>query len=59
MTPSARSARDALEASLRGVLTTLSPEEVSEDLPKLSQRLADEADDDIKTLGLELDVLRI
>ncbi|MYJ84902.1 MAG: flotillin family protein [Acidimicrobiaceae bacterium] len=54
-----RIAKETLEANLRGVLATLSPEEVNEDRLKFSQQLIDEADDDIKTLGLELDVLKI
>ena len=41
------------------MLATLSPEEVNEDRLKFSQQLIDEADDDIKTLGLELDVMKI
>ena len=52
-------AKETLEANLRGVLATLSPEEVNEDRLKFSQTLIEEADDDIKTLGLELDVLKI
>ena len=52
-------AKETLEANLRGVLATLSPEEVNEDRLKFSQQLINEADDDIKTLGLELDVLKI
>ena len=52
-------AKETLEANLRGVLATMSPEEVNEDRLKFSQQLIDEADDDIKTLGLELDVLKI
>ena len=52
-------ATETLEANLRGVLATLSPEEVNEDRLKFSQQLIDEADDDIKTLGLELDVMKI
>ena len=54
-----RIAKETLEANLRGVLATLSPEEVNEDRLKFGQQLIDEADDDIKTLGLELDVLKI
>ena len=54
-----RIAKETLEANLRGVLATMSPEEVNEDRLKFSQQLIDEADDDIKTLGLELDVLKI
>ena len=52
-------AKETLEANLRGVLATLSPEEVNEDRLKFSHQLIDEADDDIKTLGLDLDVLKI
>jgi flotillin len=52
-------AKETLEANLRGVLATMSPEEVNEDRLKFSQQLINEADDDIKTLGLELDVMKI
>jgi flotillin len=52
-------AKETLEANLRGVLATMSPEEVNEDRLKFSQQLIDEADDDIKILGLDLDVMKI
>ncbi|MCC7075797.1 MAG: flotillin family protein [Acidimicrobiia bacterium] len=52
-------AKETLEANLRGVLATLTPEEVNEDRLRFAQTLADEADDDIRTLGLGLDVLKI
>jgi flotillin len=52
-------AKETLEANLRGVLATLTPEEVNEDRLLFSQKLIDEADDDIKTLGLDLDVMKI
>ncbi len=52
-------AKENLEANLRGVLATLTPEEVNEDRLKFAQVLIEEADDDIRTLGLELDVLKI
>lgn len=52
-------AKETLEANLRGVLATLTPEEVNEDRLKFSQTLIDEADDDVKVLGLELDTLKI
>jgi len=52
-------AKENLEANLRGVLSTLTPEEVNEDRLKFAQVLIDEADDDIRKLGLELDVLKI
>jgi flotillin len=52
-------AKETLEANLRGVLATLTPVEVNEDRLKFAQTLIEEADDDIKTLGLDLDVLKI
>ncbi len=52
-------AKENLEANLRGVLATLTPEEVNEDRLKFAQTLIDEADEDIQRLGLELDVLKI
>jgi flotillin len=52
-------AKETLEANLRGVLATLTPEEVNDDRLKFAQTLIDEADDDMKTLGLDLDVLKI
>ena len=52
-------AKENLEANLRGVLAALTPEEVNEERLKFAQVLIDEADDDIRTLGLELDVLKI
>ncbi len=52
-------AKETLEANLCGVLATLSPEEVNEDRLKFSQQLIDEADDDVKTLGIDLDVMKI
>lgn len=55
----AKIAKETLEANLRGVLATLTPEEVNEDRLKFSQVLIEEADDDMKTLGLELDTLKI
>ena len=55
----AQIAKETLEANLRGVLATMTPEEVNEDRLKFSQTLIDEADDDVKVLGLELDTLKI
>ena len=52
-------AKETLEANLRGVLATLTPEEVNEDRLKFAQTLIDEADEDMRTLGLDLDVLKI
>jgi flotillin len=52
-------AKDTLEGNLRGVLATLTPEEVNEDRLKFAQQLIEEADEDLKKLGLELDTLKI
>ncbi|NIN71545.1 MAG: flotillin family protein [Gemmatimonadetes bacterium] len=52
-------AKDTLEGNLRGVLATLTPEEVNEDRLKFAQMLIEEADEDMKKLGLELDTLKI
>ena len=52
-------AKDTLEGNLRGVLATLTPEEVNEDRLKFAQRLIEEADEDMQKLGLELDTLKI
>jgi flotillin len=52
-------AKDTLEGNLRGVLATLTPEEVNEDRLKFAQRLIEEADEDLHKLGLELDTLKI
>jgi flotillin len=52
-------AKDTLEGNLRGVLATLTPEEVNEDRLKFAQSLIEEADADLKQLGLHLDTLKI
>ena len=52
-------ARETLEGNLRGVLATLTPEEVNRDRVKFAEELLTEADKDLKSLGLELDTLKI
>jgi len=52
-------ARETLEGNLRGVLATLTPEEVNQDREKFAQALLHEADHDLGRLGLELDTLKI
>ncbi len=54
-----RVARETLEGNLRGVLATLTPEEVNQDRVKFAGNLLHEADVDLKRLGLELDTLKI
>ncbi len=51
--------RETLEGNLRGVLATLTPEEVNQDRVKFAESLLQEADHDLKRLGLELDTLKI
>lgn len=52
-------AKETLSANLRGVLATLTPEEVNEDRLKFAAQLLDEADQDLQKLGLQLDTLKI
>jgi flotillin len=54
-----RIARETLEGNLRGVLATLTAEQVNEDRISFTQQLQDEADDDLAELGLILDTLKI
>jgi flotillin len=52
-------AAETLEGNLRGVLATLTPEEVNEDRLKFADSLAAEVEQDLAKLGLHLDVLKI
>ena len=52
-------ARETLEGNLRGVLSTLTPEEVNTDREKFAGELLHEADHDLARLGLELDTLKV
>jgi flotillin len=52
-------ARETLEGNLRGVLSTLTPEEVNQDREKFASELLHEADHDLGRLGLELDTLKV
>jgi flotillin len=52
-------AKETLEGNLRGVLATLTPEEVNNDKIKFAQKLMEEADHDLNRLGLVLDTLKI
>jgi flotillin len=55
----ARVAKETLEGHLRGVLATMTPEELNQDRLKFSRHLEDSAGPDLSKLGLELDVLKI
>ena len=52
-------AKETLEGNLRGVVASLTPEEVNEDRLKFAKVLVDEADNDLSLLGLQLDTLKI
>jgi len=54
-----RIAKETLEGNLRGVLATLTPEQVNEDKMAFAQSLLEEAEHDLSILGLELDTLSI
>ncbi len=54
-----RLAQETLMGNLRGVLATLTPEQVNEDRLMFAGNLAEEAENDLKKLGFSLDVLKI
>jgi flotillin len=55
----ARVVQQTLEGHLRGVLATMTPEELNQDRLKFSRMLEESAKPDLEKLGLELDVLKI
>lgn len=52
-------AKETLEGNLRGVLASLTPEQVNEDKIAFANSLLEEAEDDLEKLGLVLDNLQI
>ncbi len=52
-------AKETLEGNLRGVLASLTPEEVNEDRMKFAEVLMEEAEIDLQKLGIQLDTLKI
>jgi len=54
-----RVAKETLEGHLRGVLATLTPEEVNEDRLKFAGELSHESEQDLNKLGIHLDLLKI
>ncbi len=52
-------AKATLEGSLRGVLATMTPEEVNEDKILFAERLVQEVEADMTALGLVVDTLKI
>jgi flotillin len=54
-----RVAKETLEGHLRGVIATLTPEQVNEDRLTFAEALARESEEDLAKLGLHLDTLKI
>ena len=52
-------AKETLEGNLRGVLATLTPEQINDDRLLFAQSLFDEGTPDLRGLGIELDTLKI
>ncbi|MBX3096994.1 MAG: hypothetical protein KF812_09035 [Fimbriimonadaceae bacterium] len=52
-------AKATLEGSLRGVLATLSPEQLNNDRNAFAERLVEEVETDLTALGLVVDTLKI
>ncbi|MBL8088552.1 MAG: hypothetical protein JNM85_10850 [Chthonomonas sp.] len=52
-------ARATLEGSLRGVLATLTPEQLNEDRNLFAEKLVQEVEQDMTSLGLVVDTLKI
>lgn len=54
-----RIAKETLEGNLRGVMASLTPEQLNEDKITFARTLLEEAEDDLQKLGLVLDTLQI
>ncbi|MCB9568115.1 MAG: flotillin family protein [Myxococcales bacterium] len=54
-----KTARETLEGNLRGVLATLTPEQVNRDKQLFASKLTEEAEHDLSRVGLVLDTLNI
>jgi len=54
-----RVARETLEGNLRGVVATLTPEQLNEDRLEFAARIANDVSADLAKLGLQLDTLKI
>ncbi|QDZ39911.1 flotillin family protein [Euhalothece natronophila Z-M001] len=54
-----RVARETLEGNLRGVVATLTPEQLNEDRLQFAERISNDVASDLAKLGLQLDTLKI
>jgi flotillin len=55
----ARVARETLEGNLRGVVATLTPEQVNKDRLRFAERITSDVQHDLIKLGLHIDTLKI
>ena len=55
----ARVAQETLEGYLRGVVATLTPEQLNEDRLRFAERIAADVSKDLMQLGLQLDTLKV
>ncbi|NJM45254.1 MAG: flotillin family protein [Alkalinema sp. RU_4_3] len=54
-----RVAKETLEGYLRGVVATLTPEELNEDRLRFAEQIASDVSRDLSKLGLQLDILKV
>ncbi|MBF2099230.1 MAG: flotillin family protein [Gloeomargaritaceae cyanobacterium C42_A2020_066] len=54
-----RVAKETLEGNLRGVVATLTPEQVNEDRLQFADRISQDVNRDMTKLGLQLDTLKV
>jgi flotillin len=54
-----RVAQETLAGHLRGVVATLTPEQVNEDRLEFAERIASDVSRELQTLGLHLDIIKI
>lgn len=55
----ARVAQETLEGYLRGVVATLTPEQLNEDRLRFAERISTDVSKDLRQLGLQLDTLKV
>ncbi len=55
----ARVARETLEGNLRGVVATMTPQQVNEDRLQFAERILHDVEGELAKLGLQLDTLKI
>ena len=54
-----RVAKETIEGALRGAVAKLTPEQVNEDRARIVEALSEEAEEDLKKIGIQIDTLNI